>query len=136
MAAGSCSRRRRRATWASNRETACCSVTRGGVAADAFETVETRVRVAGLHPDPFRTAAYMDTSQAGLLGLEGLANRVEVVPAPGRSRDDVQRALFGKPGVLSVEGVTANTEVMQERMDEFVGRTERDRGIRPRGSRC
>jgi putative ABC transport system permease protein len=63
----------------------------------------------------------MDVGQAGRFGLEAMANRVHVVPATGASRDDVQRALFESPGVLSVEAVTANTEVMRDRMDEFVG---------------
>jgi putative ABC transport system permease protein len=87
----------------------------------AFETVQSRVRVAGIHPDAFRTAAYMDTSQARRFGLEGLANRVHVVPAPDRSLGDVQRALFTSPGVVSVEAVTANTQLMEERMGDFVG---------------
>lgn len=86
-----------------------------------FRTVTTPVRVTGLHPDPFRTAAYMDASRAHLLGLEGLANRVDVVPASGRSLDDVKLALFGDPGVASVESVTANAQLLEERMDDFVG---------------
>ncbi|MGZ8563836.1 MAG: ABC transporter permease, partial [Candidatus Limnocylindria bacterium] len=90
-------------------------------AAGTFEFVRTRIRVAGLHPDPFRTAAYMDAAQAELLGLDGLANRVQVVPAPGATGDDVQRALFAKPAVASVEAVTANAELLDERMDDFVG---------------
>ena len=91
------------------------------VGTTAFETVETRVVVSGLHPDPFRSTAYMDITQAPLFGLEGTANRIQVVPASGSSQGDVQRALFAKSGVLSVESVTANTDVMQERMDDFVG---------------
>ena len=91
------------------------------IGATTFETVQTRVRVAGVHPDPFRTAAYMDTSRASLLGLEGLANRVHVVPAPGSSLDEVQRALFADSGVVSVEAVTANTQLMEERIDDFLG---------------
>jgi putative ABC transport system permease protein len=87
----------------------------------AFETVTTRMRVAGTHPDPFRTVAYMDAGQAARFGLEGRANRVHVLPAAGSTEDDVQRALFADPGVRSVEAVTANTEVMRDRMDEFVG---------------
>ena len=71
------------------------------VGAAAFETVETRVVVSGLHPDPFRSTAYMDITQAPLFGLEGTANRIQVVPAPGSSQGDVQRALFAKPGVLA-----------------------------------
>lgn len=86
-----------------------------------FETATTRVRVAGLHPDPFRTAAYMDMTRAPLLGLEGFANRLEVIPAPGRSLDEVKRALFGNPSVVSVEAVTANTQLLEQRMDDFLG---------------
>jgi putative ABC transport system permease protein len=89
--------------------------------AAAFETAVTRVRVAGTHPDPFRTAAYMDSGQAGLLGLAGFVNRLHVVPARGSSGGEVQRALFGDPAVVSVEAVTAGTDLMEERMDEFVG---------------
>lgn len=91
------------------------------VDATSFETLESRVRVAGVHPDPFRTTAYMNAGAARLLGLEGLANRVHVMPAPGRSLEDVQRALFGAPGVSSVEAVTANAQLLDERMDDFLG---------------
>jgi putative ABC transport system permease protein len=89
--------------------------------AGAFENAETPVRVAGVHPDPFRTAAYMDLSQARLLGLEGLVNGIAVLPTPGSTRGDVQRALFGDPSVVSVEEVTAPTELMDERIDDFLG---------------
>jgi putative ABC transport system permease protein len=88
---------------------------------DAFPLVRTRLRVAGLHPDPFRTAVYMDRSRAAMLGVDGLANRVQVVPAAGRSPDDVQRGLFGTPGVVSVEAVTASAQVLDDRMDDFLG---------------
>jgi putative ABC transport system permease protein len=63
----------------------------------------------------------MDLSQARLLGLQGLANGVAVLPAPGRSRADVQRALFGDASVVSVEEVTAPTQLMDERIGDFVG---------------
>jgi putative ABC transport system permease protein len=89
--------------------------------ATTFETGETRVRVAGVHPDPFRTAAYMDAGRASLFGMAGLANRVHVVPAAGASLDEVQRSLFSDTGVVSVEAVTANTQLMDERMDDFLG---------------
>ncbi len=108
-------------TSASASATASCSATRGEPRPGTFEFVRTRVRVTGLHPDPFRTAAYMDAAQAGLLGLDGLANRLHVVPAPGATGDDVQRALFAKPAVTSVEAVIANAELLDERMDDFVG---------------
>ena len=87
----------------------------------AFAMQDTRVRVAGLHPDPFRTAAYMDAGRASLLGLEGQANELTVMPAPGYSAEEVERALFGRPGVVAVEPVTALADLMDRRMDDFVG---------------
>lgn len=86
-----------------------------------FELRETRLRVAGLHPDPFRTSVYMDASQAGLLGLWGAANGLAVLPAAGTSRAAVTRALYARPGVTGVESVTAAAEVLDRRMDDFVG---------------
>src|SRR5690606_32810539 len=38
---------------------------------------------------------------------------------PGRSQDDVTRALFGLPGVASVEPVAAGTAALKDYIDEF-----------------
>ena len=62
----------------------------------------------------------MDVSQAGLMGLAGYANALAVVPGPG-SQQTVERELFGIPGVTSALPVTANIEVLRDRMDDFVG---------------
>lgn len=86
-----------------------------------FELRETRLPVAGLHPDPFRTSVYMDASQAGLLRLRGTTNNLSILPAPGVSRTEVARALYKRPGVTGVESVTAAAEVLDRRMDDFVG---------------
>ena len=87
----------------------------------AFRTQTTRVRVAGVHASPFRTSAYMDRSQARLLGLAGATNVVQVTPAPAFSQDQVERALFSSAGVASVRSVTASTDLFRDRMDEFLG---------------
>ena len=85
----------------------------------AFDLVDTRLPVAGIHPNPLRVFAYMDRSQARLMGLEGQANEVSVVPAPGVSEQAVQRALFGRPGVASVQPVATETREVKQAVDEF-----------------
>jgi putative ABC transport system permease protein len=86
---------------------------------DRFDIVETRVPVAGVHPNPLRVLAYMDRGQARLLGLERQANTLAVTPAPGVSRAAVQRSLFGRPGIASVQAVAAETREVEQAVDEF-----------------
>jgi len=85
----------------------------------SFDLVDTRVPVAGVHPNPLRVLAYMDRSQARLMGLAGQANEVSVVPAPGVSAQAVQRSLFGRPGVASVQPVATETREIKQAVDEF-----------------
>ncbi|MGE5408517.1 MAG: FtsX-like permease family protein [Syntrophothermus sp.] len=86
-----------------------------------YAEASARVRVSGLHPDPFRTFAYMDSSVAALAGFPGVANRVSATPRPGVSENRIARALFRDPAVASVERATATTEFVRERMGDFVG---------------
>ena len=86
---------------------------------DAFDLADTRVPVVGIHPNPLRVFAYMDSSQARLLGLEGLTNDLTVVPAPGVTEETVQRSLFGRPGVASVQPVATETREVKQAVDEF-----------------
>jgi putative ABC transport system permease protein len=90
------------------------------VAAGTFALVETEVDVLGLHEHPFRFVAYMDSNQAGLFNLAGAANLLEVVPAGGATRDDMKRALFPLPGVVSAQGVGEVAEVIDDLLSEFV----------------
>ncbi len=84
--------------------------------------VETEIPVAALHPNPLRFTAYVDATQAEpLLGLGGFANLVNVRPAAGLAEDDVERALFGLPGVAAVQPVAAATELFRDTIDQFVG---------------
>lgn len=79
------------------------------------------VRVSGLHPDPFRNFAYMDRSAAALADLRGVANQVSATPEPGVDEARIARALFGAPGVASVERATATTEFVRDRLGDFIG---------------
>ncbi len=80
---------------------------------------ETIMRVAGLHPSPFRFEAFL--ARPDVLGLTGSANAIQVRPAPGRTVADVQRAIFGLPGVASVQPASAMADALETALDQSVG---------------
>jgi putative ABC transport system permease protein len=88
---------------------------------DGFALVQTRMRVAGIHPSPFRFAAYVDRSQLAAFGMAGAANAVNLLPASGATPDDVERELFDLPGVTSVQPVAVSTRVVEDSLKEFTG---------------
>jgi putative ABC transport system permease protein len=85
------------------------------------DTVETPVRVVGLHPNPIRNVAYLDLADADLLGLEGLVNILDIEPAPGATQADLIRAVFNKPGVASVEPITLIVRTYGDLIEELKG---------------
>ena len=87
----------------------------------AFATATTQMRVVGIHTNPVRSFAYMDTRDAGLLGLAGFANSMQVLPAPGATVDDVKRAMFALPGVASVQPVSATAQTLRDLIDQMGG---------------
>lgn len=89
--------------------------------ASTFDLRETTMRVIGSHPNPMRFFAYVDVSDAGAFGLAGVANELQVVPAPGASVGDVERALFGLPGVAAVQEADAVLQVTSDVLDNFTG---------------
>ena len=76
--------------------------------------------MAALHPSPYRFIAYMDLGQASLMGLAGTANALEIQPTPGTDPVDVKRALFGRPGVASVQPAGATADAATRRLEEFL----------------
>jgi len=58
----------------------------------------------------------MDASAASTFGLSGFANSLTVVPEPGVTRDEITKAFFGRQGVASVQGASALTESLRERI--------------------
>ena len=87
----------------------------------SFTVAETAVVVTGLHPNPFRSFAYLDRSQAAAMGMSGLANQISVDPSPGASQETIARELFGVPGIASVERATATADFVRDVLDDFVG---------------
>ena len=89
--------------------------------ATGLRTTQTTMRVAGLHPNPMRMLAYLDSASATPFGLTGTANILTVQPAPGTGSDAVRRALLAVPHVASAQTAQATTEGMRASLDEFVG---------------
>jgi putative ABC transport system permease protein len=86
----------------------------------AIDLVETEVPIAGIHPNPFRFLAYVDESHLAAFNLAGVANVLTVTPSRGSTLDDVERALFGAPGVASVERASGLTDSADAAVDEFL----------------
>ena len=87
--------------------------------AGSFQLVRTTLPVTGLHSSPFRFLAYANAPAASALDVAGLVNRVSVVPAKGRTADDVKRELLRLPGVAAVQGAAATTDAVDARMQQF-----------------
>jgi len=86
-----------------------------------FALVDTEVRVAATHPNPFRFVSYLDQSQADLFGAAGLVNVVDVTPASGATSDDVIRELFTLDGVASAQKASTAADELDELLAQFIG---------------
>ena len=85
----------------------------------SFRLADTSIRVLGIHGNPIRTFAFLDSSQSTVLGYGGLVNTLSVVAARGVTQGKLERALFGRPGVLSVEPAAAVPDVSRDRLNDF-----------------
>jgi putative ABC transport system permease protein len=88
---------------------------------DGYAVVQTEMRVAAIHPSPFRFNAYIDRAQLEAFGTPGVANAAYVLPSAGHSPDDVQRELFSLPGVASVQPVSVATRIVEDSLKDFTG---------------
>jgi putative ABC transport system permease protein len=84
-----------------------------------FVLVETEVVVAATHGHPIRIYAYMDYSEAGLLGLEGQMNRATALPGSG-GISGARQELFEVPGVVSVQEAAEGPRTLRDRLNQFV----------------
>ncbi|WP_230202990.1 ABC transporter permease [Parafrankia discariae] len=90
-------------------------------AGDGYRTVDTPLRVAGIHSFPVRSVAFLDAADAGSFGLTGLTNVLTVLPAPGYNQVEAMRALAAVPGVGSVVPATGSIEEIRALLRTFVG---------------
>ncbi len=81
---------------------------------------DSEVAVAGVHPFPIRSYAYLDTASAGFLGFTGVTNSLTVVPEPGADVDEVRRGLFGIPAVGAVTSQAETIEQFSAALDQIL----------------
>ena len=87
--------------------------------AGGLRVVETELPVLGFHGNPFRIYAFVDRSHLDLVGLEGTANQVTGLPAPGRTEADVKRALLDVAHVGSVQSAESVGDVFGDVIDDM-----------------
>ena len=88
---------------------------------DSFTLSSTPLPVLAVHPHPLRFNAYVDIRQANLAGLDGFANTITGTPPPGGTLSGVKRALFGVPGVATVQGLAEGSRAVQDAFEQFAG---------------
>ncbi|EIV93630.1 ABC transporter permease [Frankia sp. QA3] len=86
-----------------------------------YRTVDTPLRVAGIHGFPVRSVVFLDNADAGAFRLGGTTNVLVVQPVPGYGRDAATRTLAAVPGVASVVSATASIEEIRALLRSFVG---------------
>ncbi|WP_163553117.1 ABC transporter permease [Candidatus Frankia alpina] len=86
-----------------------------------YRTVDTPLRIAGIHAFPVRSVVFLDNADAGAFRLAGTTNVLVVQPAPGYGRDAATRTLAAIPGVASVASATASIEEIRTLLRSFVG---------------
>lgn len=82
-----------------------------------FEIARSTVRVSGIHANPVRSFAYVDATAAALAGGAELNNELQILPAQGTSTAQLQRALFGLPGVGAVRPARASVEAIHDALE-------------------
>jgi len=88
--------------------------------AGGFSITDTALVVTGIHANPIRTFAFLDIADSERFGLQGVVNVVQAYPADDATRSDVQRAVFGLPGVTSSQPVARISEAIDEALDQFL----------------
>ena len=86
---------------------------------DGFRLDTTRVPVRAVHPNPWRTFAYVDAAGASLFGLTGTVNQVVVVPTG--DPEELRRDLFRLPGVVAIEPAASFADVLDNALAQFTG---------------
>ena len=85
----------------------------------SYQLASTTLPITGIHTSPLRFVAYANPPAAMTMGLNGLVNRISVVPAAGHTGADVKRALLAMPAVRAVQGAAAMTDAVDQTMSQF-----------------
>jgi putative ABC transport system permease protein len=79
-----------------------------------FRFVDTTIPVRAVHASPYRFVAYMDLRDAGMMGLEGIVNAVEVQPRANVSMERLQQSIAAMPGVASALPASSLSRTMRD----------------------
>jgi putative ABC transport system permease protein len=85
-----------------------------------YKMATSRVRVEAIHDIPYRFIAFMDIRDASLMNLDGIYNAVAVEPQPNVPIATVERTLFTKEGVASVQPVRAFAQTIRDLMAQML----------------
>ena len=89
--------------------------------AGGFVPRETTLPIIAIHAHPTRTNVLADIDDRAALGLDGLANFVQALPAPGAGVDGLKREAFALPGVGSVQKATVASEALADQFAQYTG---------------
>jgi putative ABC transport system permease protein len=85
-----------------------------------YRMVDTELPVIAIHPNPYRFAAFMDIKFADTMNLAGIVNLFQVAPKSGVTSEQVQRELFGDPGVAAAQPVTEVVRAIRDYIGQIV----------------
>jgi putative ABC transport system permease protein len=88
--------------------------------AGGFSLTDTQFVITGIHANPIRTFAFVDRANTAQFGLDGVANLVQAYPADDATPSEVQRAVFGLPGVTSSQPVARISQAIDKAIDQFL----------------
>jgi len=84
------------------------------------QMVVSQLRVAGTHANPLRALAYVPLSTRVTFGLDGFVNQVRLEPAEGTTPAELERRVFGQPGVRTARSVAATAQQVRDGIDEYL----------------
>jgi putative ABC transport system permease protein len=87
----------------------------------SYTLVTTRLPVSGITDLPTRATAFMDLRYASIMKLQGIVNTMSVAPKPGVTPAGLERSLFGRPGVASVDPVSSLTTSVRQTLKDRLG---------------
>lgn len=85
-----------------------------------FALVDSATPVVAIHPNPYRFVAFMDTANAGLFNLAGAVNLFQITPKDRATATDVQRELFGTPGIAAAQPVDEVVNAIRDFIGEIL----------------
>ena len=86
----------------------------------SFSLQETTLPVLAIHPFYLRTYAYMDVQHMDILNVSQLTNRITVIPSEGNTLTHVKQDLFNIQGVVGVDTVAAEAQLVEDLLDQFI----------------